>query len=116
MGFYKGRLGESLARKFLETTKNFKFVARNWKSRYGEIDLIMKDGAETVFVEVKFRNHRTFGDGEMALGFYKIRKLKRAINFYIDGNPVTVYRLDAVVIELAPWSHKAQVRYYPNIC
>src|SRR5665811_848756 len=50
-----GRAGERHARLFLEA-RDYQFVAANWHCPAGELDLVMRDHAELVFVEVKTRS------------------------------------------------------------
>ncbi len=47
-----GRFGERVALRLLEA-KNYRILGRNWRTRAGELDLIARDGATLVFVEVK---------------------------------------------------------------
>jgi putative endonuclease len=56
----KGRLAEDRALEFLER-QGLRLIERNYRSRYGEIDLIMEDGRTLVFVEVRFRGNPRFG-------------------------------------------------------
>ena len=56
-----GKQGQDLAEKYLKT-KGLKTLERNFRSRYGEIDLIMKDKNTLVFVEVKSRRSKGFGE------------------------------------------------------
>ena len=70
-----GSYGENLARKFLEK-KGFKLIEKNFKTpRWGEIDLVMKDGDTLVFAEVRFRSRPDFGTpaqtGDVTLYFWK---------------------------------------------
>jgi putative endonuclease len=55
-----GDAWEVKARRWLEG-KGLRFIAANVRGRGGEIDLIMKDGQTTVFVEVRFRQSSQFG-------------------------------------------------------
>lgn len=56
-----GDWGEDLASRFLEDLGHT-VIERNYRSRYGEIDLISRAGDALVFVEVKLRRGRGFGD------------------------------------------------------
>ncbi|MCA1924869.1 MAG: YraN family protein [Thiobacillus sp.] len=58
-------------------------VARNWRCRFGEIDLIMRDGETLVFVEVRLRNRRDFGDGAASVTPAKQKKLAAAARVYL---------------------------------
>ena len=56
-----GRMGEDRACLYLEE-KGMVLVTRNFRCKHGEIDLIMKDGSVFVFVEVKTRRSRLYGE------------------------------------------------------
>ncbi len=59
---------------------------RNFFSRFGEIDLIMKDGEVLVFVEVRFRGNDRFGDGAETITVWKQSKLARAAMYFLSIN------------------------------
>lgn len=96
----KGDIGESMARKLLER-KGFRFLGANVHSRYGELDLIMWDGDELVFVEVKLRFNTAFGRGEDAITNTKAKKMILTINEFLQKNNLedTFWRIDLVCIE-----------------
>lgn len=56
-----GDWGENLALRYL-AERGYTLVERNYRTRHGELDLIMRSGATLVFVEVKLRRGREFGD------------------------------------------------------
>jgi putative endonuclease len=75
-------------------------VARNWRCRMGEIDLIMKDGATLVFVEVRSRAHGGFGGAAASITGAKQRRIALAARHYLAGLGKTPpCRFDAVLIE-----------------
>ena len=75
-------------------------VARNWRCRLGEIDLIMKDGATLVFIEVRRRASVRFGGAIASIGAQKQAKLRRAIGLYLSTLPNTPScRVDAVLFD-----------------
>ena len=75
-------------------------IARNWHCRFGEIDLIMKDGATLVFVEVRKRGSERFGGAIASIGAQKRAKLLRAIGLYLSSLPITpACRVDAVLFD-----------------
>ncbi|HUM92822.1 MAG TPA: YraN family protein, partial [Candidatus Competibacter sp.] len=53
-------MAEDLARRHLET-RGLTLVTRNFRCRVGELDLIMRDGEQLVFVEVRSRRHSRYG-------------------------------------------------------
>ncbi|MGS4678148.1 YraN family protein [Enterobacter soli] len=69
-----GDAWEVKARRWLEG-KGLRFVAANVRGRGGEIDLIMKDGQTTVFVEVRFRQSSQFGGAAASVTPAKQQKL-----------------------------------------
>ena len=56
----KGALAEEIAHNFL-MTNGLSPIDRNYRTRFGEIDLIMKDNNILVFIEVRYRSYNTFG-------------------------------------------------------
>lgn len=73
-------------------------MARNWSCRLGEIDLIMRDGATLVFVEVRKRDSARFGGAAASIGRSKQQRLERAISLYLAELPTTPpCRVDAVL-------------------
>ena len=70
-----------LARQRLE------LVARNFTCRFGEIDLVMRDGAALVFVEVRYRGDAERGGGTLSVGAAKRAKLVRAASLYLQAHP-----------------------------
>jgi len=59
-------------------------VTRNWRCRFGEIDLIMLDGATQVFVEVRLRSRSDFGGAAASVTSAKQRKLLAAARLYLS--------------------------------
>lgn len=79
-----GAAGEHRARLHLES-KGYEFVTRNFRTRAGEIDLVMRDGAVLVFVEVKTRRARHQGYPEEAVTWFKLRHTVQAAEAYCSG-------------------------------
>jgi len=99
-----GRHGEYLARSFLERL-GYTFIGRNWHCRAGEIDLILRDGDEIVFVEVKTRHGESGGRAEEAVSRGKSRKMLAAGEWYITRHPGVqdlFWRCDLVAITVSP--------------
>jgi putative endonuclease len=96
-----GRWGENLAADFLKA-KGFQILARNWRSRYGEIDLITQTGEIIAFVEVKTRKSRKFGLPEEGLTPKKAKRLQGLAQQYLAQNDLheVDWRIDLVAVEL----------------
>src|SRR5690606_37769549 len=70
----RGKCGEAHARAWLEG-RGLRFVTRNWHCQAGELDLVMIDGDELVFVEVKTRTGDGHGRASEAVGTAKRRRI-----------------------------------------
>ena len=80
-----GALGEQIAVDHLQRL-GLRIVARNWRCRYGELDVIADDGAGTiVFVEVKTRTGDGFGGVEQAVTPLKVRRIRRLAGLWLSG-------------------------------
>ena len=78
-----GKWGEDQAIAYLQG-KDYTIIERDWKSGRRDIDIIAKDETGTiVFVEVKTRRNRVFGEPEEAVDYRKMQSLQQAINHYI---------------------------------
>lgn len=94
-----GNYGEAQARAYLEK-KGFRFVCSQWHSRYGELDLVMWDRDEIVFVEVKLRTNLSYGMPEHMVNEKKMEKIKKTAGLYLEEieNDPPFHRYDLVGI------------------
>ncbi|MEB3196532.1 MAG: YraN family protein [Candidatus Sericytochromatia bacterium] len=93
-----GRSGEELARGWLHGL-GWHLLARNWRCRLGEIDLIADDHGVLVFVEVKTRRSGRFGRGSLAVNALKLRRLERLATLYMQATGERPCRLDVISID-----------------
>ena len=77
-----GKTGEDLACRELER-RGYAILARRWRRRQGEIDIIARDGATLVFVEVKTRGGHAFGEAAEAVTPFKRRRMTQLARDYI---------------------------------
>lgn len=61
-------------------------LARNARYPFGEIDLVMREGATLVFVEVRFRRPSRFGGGALSVDANKRRKIARAAQAWLSSH------------------------------
>lgn len=83
----KRRIGtewEIAAAKYLEG-RGYRIIKRNYRNRYGEIDIIAEIGNILVFVEVKYRSAKSYGDPLEAVDIRKQRKICKAALYYYSG-------------------------------
>ena len=83
-----GKTGEDLACQELER-RRYVIVARRYRSRGGELDIIARDGPTLVFVEVKARHGREFGDAVEAVTAFKRRRIGRLAMDYVARHHLT---------------------------
>lgn len=96
----QGAAGEDTALAFLQA-QGCVLLARNWHCPFGEIDLIMKNGGTILFVEVKYRQHSSFGGVAYSITPAKLAKLQRSAEHYLQQQRLNHMpcRLDAVLIK-----------------
>lgn len=73
---------EETACRFL-LTQGYEVIERNFYSRYGEIDIIARDGQYLVFAEVKYRRSTAFGYPGEAVDRRKQRKIHKTAEYYL---------------------------------
>ena len=97
-----GAEAEALAADYL-ARQGLRLLARNWRVRGGEIDLVCADGATLVFVEVRLRRSNTFGGAAASITAAKQRRLIIAAHDYLQRHARTARgrpcRFDAVLLE-----------------
>lgn len=81
-----GKAAEDAAAIYL-AKQGLKLVERNWRCKGGEIDLIMRDGATLVFVEVRARKNSLFGGAAASITGTKQARLFHAAQLYLTGLP-----------------------------
>jgi putative endonuclease len=110
----RGQLGEHAARAYLEQ-HGLKFLAANFRSRHGEIDLIVRDLDCLAFVEVKTRSHEHWTRPAEAVDRKRQRRLSRAALDYLRRiqNPQVKFRFDIVEVLLTD-GRVHEIRHLPN--
>ena len=96
-----GAQAEQLARRFLEE-RGLYWQAANFRTRRGEIDLIMWDNDVLVFVEVRARRPSRFGTAAESITRQKIRRLQAAASAYLQSRRLynsAMCRFDVVAVQ-----------------
>lgn len=107
-----GAAGEKIALDHL-LSKNYTLVTTNFQTRFGEIDLIMKDGETVVFVEVKTKKGLGFGPPEDMFTRGKYERVKRMATVYLGGREVPC-RIDMVAVILDSSNNAISFKHYEN--
>lgn len=82
----RGRDAEQQAARHL-LAHGLTLLARNYRSRHGEIDLIMQDRDSTVFVEVRYRAHARFGSAAESVDRHKQSRLVACAQHFLQAHP-----------------------------
>lgn len=96
------RVGEERAAQYLQA-HGYTILARNWRKREGELDIVAQDGDALVFVEVKTRRTLTYGVAEESIDERKQAQLTRLALRFLDENPQIQFRecrFDVVVVDM----------------
>lgn len=115
-----GRLGEDLAADHLRD-QGWVILDRNWRNRYGELDLIGVDADTLVIVEVKTRASRYFVDPVAAVTPDKLARMRRLTRMWLAEQETSWPRIrfDIVSVQLDPAdpadSASARVRHHRAI-
>lgn len=93
-----GAWGEALAAEYLKK-KRYKLVASGYRSRFGEIDLIVCNRTHLVFVEVKLRKSDSFAKAYEYVDRRKQARLRTTAAIYLQENPTALQpRFDVIEI------------------
>lgn len=111
-----GRMGEELAKNYL-INKGYKIIDRNYREKWGEIDIIAQKNKTTFFIEVKtmriFDSSELFPEDQMSKN--KISKFKKISQSYANHNKIENWQMDAIAIELDEKNNLKTIRYWENV-
>lgn len=107
-----GLRAERAAERFL-ARRGLRTIARNYRTRVGEIDLVMTHGNEIVFVEVRYRSRADFGDGAATVDRNKQKRIIRAAQHYLHRRSDDVpCRFD--VVSVARTHYRLRIEWIRN--
>jgi putative endonuclease len=111
-----GRVGESIAGTFLNN-KGYIILERNWRTPYGEIDMVARQSESIVFVEVKTRSTKSLGPPEISITPRKAEHMRSSAEYYIQQHPETNadWRIDLITIQLQPDDSPAIIDHFENV-
>jgi len=122
-----GNLGEDIACRFL-VNKGFEVVTRNYRKKFGEIDVIVKKSGRVHFVEVKTVSRENLKDigatvsddfrPEDNIHSWKLKRLSRAIQVYLSENKMgegAEWQFDVVTVLLDAKNKLAKVKMLEDI-
>lgn len=109
-----GFKGEDIACEYLEK-QGYRLIERNFRTRTGEIDLIMSQGPFLIFVEVKTRRSSLYGDGRESITRQKQTRIKTTALHYLQNHTHTAsfLRFDVILITFQE-KKLSQISHLPN--
>lgn len=112
----RGQYGEDLAADYCKRTLGFQVIARNWRHKRDELDIVCLDAGVLVFVEVRARAANSLVGGYHSIDTHKKRVLQRGSKAYINQlqNPPKHVRFDVIDVSLSD-EGEGDVRHYGNV-
>ena len=98
-----GEQGEELAARYL-AEEGYRIIERNYRCRFGEIDIVAQEGETLVFVEVKSRRSDSYGDPQLAVDRDKRKKICLISLNYLSEKHLQsrTARFDVVAVKMLP--------------
>ncbi|HEU0021202.1 MAG TPA: YraN family protein [Dehalococcoidia bacterium] len=110
-----GNWGEEIAYRMLQG-KGYAILNTNYRCRWGEIDIVAREGDELVFVEVRTRSSPEYGTPEESVTRAKVRRLVATAQDYLQkqgGGPVS-WRIDLVSVRTGPTGNLPGIDHLQN--
>lgn len=109
-----GRQAEQMAEEYL-AGHGLRVLARNYRCRGGELDLVMSDGQTLIFIEVRYRKHRQFGGAAASVDRRKQQRLILAAQHYLQRHGVgdKPCRFDVVALD-ANGADRPHLQWFRN--
>lgn len=109
-----GKKGEDLAIQYL-IGEGFKLIERNFRTRFGEIDIVATKGKEYFFIEVKTREGEEYGTAIESLPFYRRERLKKMALFYVMRKRLIDQRLHLSLLGIDDFEIDPKITFIKDI-
>lgn len=96
---FTGKIGEDIAGRYL-ASNGYNILQRNYRTKYGEIDIIAKEGDYIVFIEVKTRRSQNFGYPREAVDKYKQSRIRNIASLYMAAKKLRDKKVRFDVVEV----------------
>ena len=105
----QGVQAETLACEYLQAN-GLQLLAKNYRLRTGEVDLIMQDGVIIVFVEVRYRKTKRYGGALASINYQKQKRIMQTASHYLQYHaPSAQARFDVIAIH-----HEHELQWLRN--
>ncbi len=110
-----GSLGERRALEYLGGA-GYRIIETNYRCRWGEVDIVARNGDFLVFVEVKTRRSHSYGSPEESVTKAKAQRLIAAAETYLEERqtPAAQWRIDLVSVEMDRGGRVKALRHLQN--
>ncbi len=109
-----GKTGESLASDYLQS-HSFSILENNFRSKFGEIDIIAKKNHCLYFIEVKTRSNLDYGNPYEAVNQRKIHHIKKLAQYYLLKNNFIDYKLKVAVFSILIEGEKTEIKFWDDV-
>jgi putative endonuclease len=111
-----GHLGESIAAAYLEK-QGYSITDRNYRTPYGEIDLIALLCDVVAFVEVKTRASSSLGPPEISITPRKAEHMRNTAEYYIQQHPELTndWRIDVIAVQIQTGNLSPIIDHFENV-
>lgn len=107
-----GVWGEGVAAEYLEE-RGYNVIARNVRTPYGEIDIVVEKDGFTSFVEVKTRTTSSYGPPEISVTPRKLEHMLAAAEHYTQENEIDHWQIDVIAVEGKP-DKRPEITHFEN--
>ncbi len=111
-----GFWGQKIAENYL-IDNGYLIIDQNYRTPYGELDLIIRKNGEIVFVEVKTRTSNSFGYPEISITSKKKSHLIHSAEAYMQAQEEIIdnWRIDVVAIQGKPGENNIKIEWFENV-
>jgi len=119
LNYLKGQMGEKLAKEYL-AKNGFQIVETNFRTNFGEIDIIAGKNKKLVFAEVKLKIGDQFGSPEEMANKQKIRRIQQVAEIFLQNKPRLAskypqWQIDALCIVLNNDLSVKRITHWENV-
>lgn len=108
-----GTIGEQKSCDYL-TEDGYEILEKNYRCKFGEIDIIAKKGGLIIFIEVKTRSKNNFCEPEESVNDFKIRHIRNCANYYIQQKELGDYEFNFDVISIIVKDRTMSLKHFRN--
>lgn len=109
-----GAWGESAATEYLEN-KGYQVISRNLHTPYGEIDIVAENENKLMFIEVKTRSNKSYGNPEDSINPRKLEHMEASAQFYVQNCEYQgTWQIDVISI-LKRDSNQLEIVHFENV-